>query len=83
MVDDHDGGYQCDYDLGYQDGLEQAKYVSDYEVTAFTIEANYDDKRINVRYEDDDLELVVITKTALENMILTAQLGEYQYVFER
>jgi hypothetical protein len=75
--DDYDRVYLA----GYQDGLDQAKYVSDYEVGEVTFTANYDDRMVTLKFEDG-YNIFLLTKTALKNMVMTMQSGEYTYVFE-
>ena len=75
-----DEDYDKVYRAGYQDGLEQAHYVSDYELADLSLVADYDSKEVQVIWRGDQ-EIVALTKTALWNMLHTAMLGEYTYVF--
>lgn len=73
--------YDRVYLAGYQDGIEQAKYVSDYEVGTMTLSADYDSNTVTIAFEEG-YDIYLLTKTVLKNMIITMQTGDYKYVFE-
>lgn len=63
--------YDRIYLAGYQDGIEQAKYVSDYEVAEVTFRRQYDshDADIVTVYWHGDSDVTLITKAALESIL--------------
>ena len=73
--------YDRVYLAGYQDGIEQARFVSDYEVGTMTLSADYDSNTVTIAFEEG-YDIYLLTKTVLKNMIITMQTGDYKYVFE-
>jgi len=57
--------YDKVYRLGYQDGLEQAKYVSDWEVGDVAVSQNDDTVRVVL----SGPELHLISREVLENLM--------------
>ena len=73
--------YNRVYLAGYQDGIDQARFVSDYEVGTMTLSADYDSNTVIIAFEEG-YDIYLLTKTVLKNMIITMQTGDYKYVFE-
>lgn len=68
------------YQAGYEDGLEQNGYISDYQVDDVKCRLDYDNKVMFIEYQGDN-GLVLLSRTMFEELITGIQEPGWQAEF--